>query len=140
MIPKNLFIGKSTEPSDQELAQLLGSSQKIWDQLVSQASSVCEGANPEWHSHSPKAGWSLRLKLRSRNIVYFSPCEDCLLASFALGEKAMQEAKALSFPGDVRKILNAARKYAEGTAVRIPVTSVADIKAVQRLIAIKLAH
>ena len=43
------------------------------------------------------------------------------MASFALGEKAMEAARAGGFPPPVMEILADARKYAEGAAVRIEV-------------------
>src|SRR5438874_3768764 len=122
-MPKNLFIGKKLAPTEQELHDALGSMKKVWDLLVSEAVRQCGGGLKEWNSYSPKAGWSLRIKVKARNVVYLSPCDDCVLASFALGEQAMQDAKNADFPPAVRKIIREAKEYAEGTAVRIPVRS-----------------
>jgi len=137
---KNLFTGRHEAPSEKDLAKELGAMKEIWDQLVSAALAQCGNGRTEWNSYSPKAGWSLRVKRGERNIVYLSPCEDCVLALFALGEKAMQEARKADFPVAVRKIVREAKKYAEGTAVRIPVTSVKDIPVVLQLMAVKQAH
>lgn len=52
----------------------------------------------------------------------------------------MEAARAHPFPPDVLKILAEARRYAEGTAVRIEVNRADDLATVQTLAAIKLAH
>lgn len=76
---------------------------------------------------SIKAGWSLRLKREARNIVYLSPSQSRFMASFALSDKAMQAARACRFPKHVLKIIAEAKKYAEGTAVRIAVSGPEDV-------------
>jgi len=136
---KNLFIGKRDAPDEPELRERLGSRKTLWDCLVSEALSQSGGGTAEWNSYSPKAGWSVRIKRRDRNIVYLSPCDDCLLASFALGEKAIQDALSARLPAEVKKTLREAKKYVEGTAVRITVTSMADMVVVKQFIAFKLA-
>jgi len=60
------------------------------------------------------------------------------MASFALGDKAIQAARASKFPKHVMKIIAEAKKYAEGTAVRIVVNGSEDVAAVKSLARIKL--
>lgn len=94
----------------------------------------------EWHSYSRKAGWSLRLKHRERNIVYLSPEKGGFLAAFALGDKAIAAARKSRLPRRAVKIIEEARRYAEGTAVRVPVTTRADIAVVKKLVNAKLQN
>ena len=62
------------------------------------------------------------------------------MASFALGDRAMAAAKVSKLPKSAQRILAEARRYAEGSAVRISVTSVADLQVVKKLAKIKLEH
>jgi len=80
------------------------------------------------------------LKHERRNIVYLSPRQGCFLASFALGDKAMQAARQCKLPPPVVKIVNEAKKYAEGTGIRLEVKAPKDIESVKKLAAIKLAN
>ena len=52
----------------------------------------------------------------------------------------MQTAKASGFPKRVPKIIEEAKQYAEGTAVRIEVNDVEDIHVVKKLAKAKLAN
>lgn len=139
MLP-NAFIGKVKKPSESELAAELGSGKKLWDELVAIMEKELGLDIHEWNSYSPKAGWALRLKRKERNIVYLSPHRACFTASFALGEKALRAAREQGLPAAALKILKEAKRYAEGTAVRITVKTPADIDVVKKLATAKLEN
>jgi len=137
----NAFIGKRETPTDDDLAAALGRSAKaLWDRLLAGLAEQHNIVTREWNSYSPKAGWSLRLKRDKRTILYLSPCHGCFRASFALGGKAIETARGSGLPERVIQIIDSARRYAEGTGVRIDVNGPADIAVVQKLAAIKLAN
>ena len=140
MLP-NAFIGKLDAPTDDDLAAQLGrSAKKLWDQLLAGLAAQHNLVVQEWNSYSPKAGWSLRLKQNQRNILYLSPCRGGFRASFALGDKAVQAAQRSGLPPRVVQLIAAAKRYTEGTPVRIDVDGPADIAIVMTLAAIKLAN
>ena len=135
----NAFVGKPKPPTESELKAELGASKALWDELVDGLAKEHKLAR-EWNSYSKKAGWALRLKRGERNIVYLSPSRGAFRASFALGDKAVQAARACGLPKPVIKLIQEAKRYAEGTAVRIDVNGPADIAIVKQLAAIKLDH
>lgn len=137
MLP-NAFIDKPKKPTDNDLIEALDSAKKLWDQLLDELADEYNIVDQEWNSYSHKAGWSLRLKLKKRNIVYLSPCKDCFFVSFALGDKAVQAVRQSKLPKRVIKIIDEAKRYAEGTGVRLEVKKPKDIDIVKRLTAIKL--
>jgi hypothetical protein len=136
---RNAFIGQAKEPTDRELAAVLGAAKTLWDELAAELTGEHK-LNREWSSYSIKAGWSLRLKREARNIVYLSPSRSGFMASVALGEKAIQAARANKFSKHVLKIIGEAKKYAEGTAVRIVVSGSEDVAVVKELAKIKLEN
>jgi hypothetical protein len=139
MLP-NAFIDKPKKPTAAELTAALGPAKALWDQLLAGPANELNLTVQEWNSHSRKAGWSLRLKHKDRNILYLSPCEGCFFVSFALGDKAVQAARQSGLPQNVIKIINEARRYAEGTGIRIEMKKPKDIEIAKKLAAIKLAH
>jgi len=137
----NAFIGKREMPTDEDLAAALGPPAKaLWDRLVAGLAEQQRVITREWNTYSPKAGWSLRLKRDKRAIVYLSPGRRSFRASFALGGRAVEAARASGLPQGVMQAIDTAKRYAEGTAVRIDVREQADIAVVQKLAAIKLAN
>lgn len=140
-IVPNAFIGRANAPADGDLAAELGRpAQKLWDRLLAGLAAQHQLFEMDWHSYSRKAGWSLRVKRGERNILYLSPCHGCFRASFALGDKAVAAARASKLPEDVIRIIDTAKRYAEGTAVRIAVSGASDVAAVIQLAGIKLAN
>lgn len=140
MLIENAFIGKLTQPTPKELAAKLGNSNELWTQLVSGISEECGITDKEWNCYSPKAGWSLRLKQKRRNIVYLSPCNGCFRVAFILGDKAMKMAKRAQFPSKFAELIVEAVRYPEGSAIRLEVTSGDDVEFVKQLAKIKVEN
>jgi len=135
----NAFIGKTTQPTAEEIAAALGSSAEIWKQLVEWLAE--QGiANPEWNSYSPKAGWSVRFKFKKRNIVYLAPCKGCFRVAFIFGDKAVAAARQSNLSKSTLKLLDEAPRYPEGTGLRLTVKSSKDLSAIRKLALIKLAN
>ena len=68
-----------------------------------------------------------------------TPCAGHFLASFALGEKAVQAAYKAKLPISLLQIIDSARKYAEGRGVRLKVTSARDVRNIEKLAVIKMS-
>ncbi|HKN36788.1 MAG TPA: DUF3788 domain-containing protein [Terriglobales bacterium] len=139
MLP-NAFVGKPEKPTDPELAAELGAAKALWDQLLADLAKESNLDVREWNSYSIKTGWSLRLQRKKRNIVYLSPYRGGFRASFALGDKAVKAAQQSKFPTQVLKSISQAKRYAEGTAVRIEVHEAKDLALVKKLVALKLEN
>jgi hypothetical protein len=136
---QNAFIGKTTLPTAEEVTAALGSSAEIWKQLVDWLAE--QGiANPEWNSYSPKAGWSVRLKVKKRNIVYLAPCKGCFRVAFIFGDKAVTAARQSNLSKNTLKLLDEAPRYPEGTGLRLTVKSSKNLGAIRKLALIKLAN
>lgn len=135
----NAFAGKGTSPNDVELSAALGRAKGLWDELANELTRE-SGIRQEWGSSSIKAGWSLRVKNKDRIIVYLIPNQNCFQVALVLGDKAVKAAQQSSLPVRVKKIISEARRYAEGTGVRIPVKGPDDVAAIRQLARIKLEN
>jgi hypothetical protein len=136
----NAFIAKTDEPTDRELEAALGPAKAVWDQWLADLASEHGANGREWKCYSPKTGWALRVHRKARTVVWLVPCEKCFTVLFILGGKAMQEALHLKLSPRIVDAINEARKYPEGTGVRLQVKSPKDIGSLKKLAAIKLAN
>ncbi len=136
----NAFIGKAEQPTAQEVSAALGASSEAWRQLVDWLAAEQGVADGEWKSSSPKYGWSLRLKLKKRTIIYLGPCAGCFRVAFVLGDRAVAAARQSNLPKSVLKLIDKAPRYAEGTGVRLIVKGAKDLPAIRKLAAVKLAN
>jgi hypothetical protein len=136
----NAFAGHAQRPTEKELASVLGGADSLWQELIADLKRDLRLDGAEWNTYSVKAGWSLRLQLKKRNIVYLSPSSGCFLASFALGDKAVAAARKSKLPRSVLKIIDEAKRYGEGTGVRIEVHEARDVELVKTLARIKVEN
>jgi hypothetical protein len=139
-VSPNAFAGQKTKPTEKSLASVLGPSLPLWKNLVAELKSDLKTDIAEWHTGSVKLGWSLRLQLKKRNIVYLGPRDGWFVAAFALGDRAVAAALASEIPVEVRTNLAGSKRYAEGTAVRIEVRTQQDAGVVKQLAKIKVEN
>lgn len=137
---RNALAGHAKPPTQRELASVLGLADALWRGLVADLKRDLKLDAEEWNSYSVKAGWSLRLQSKKRNIVYLSPGAGCFLASFALGDKAVAAARTSTLPSDIIKIIDESKRYPEGTAVRIEVHDSTGASIVKILARIKIEN
>ena len=113
------FDDKSHLPNEKDLAAMLGPTSALWDDLKAHLASQYEPLTEQWNFSGKNYGWGLQLKQKKRTVLYMTPCQGYFLASFALGEKAVQAAHQSGLPDSVLSVIDSARKYAEGRGVRL---------------------
>ena len=80
----SVFDDKSGKPKAAELAEALGRTSKLWDELKGHLSSQYDPLEEEWGFAGKNWGWALRLKHKKRTVLYLTPCRRHFLAGFAL--------------------------------------------------------
>jgi hypothetical protein len=134
-----IFDDKSAPPSDEAVAEALGRTSKLWNDLKAELRAQFDPLAEKWGFSGAQWGWSLSLKHKKRSVLYLSPRRRHFLASMAFGDKAVQAAHRSDLPREVLEMIDSATKYVEGRAVRIEVRSKKDLVVVTKLIAIKMA-
>ncbi len=137
---QNAFIGKTTQPTPNEITAALGASAEAWKQIIDWLATEKGVAEQEWKSISPKYGWSLRLKLKKRTILYLGPCSKCFRVAFVLSDQAVEATRNSKLSKSVLKLLAESTHYAEGTGIRLMVKGIRDLATIRKLALIKLAN
>jgi hypothetical protein len=136
----NAFIGSTHQPTESELETALGSSLPVWHRLLERLAEELNLTTREWNSYSPKAGWSLRIKHKKRNIVYLSPRPGEFMVLFILGERALAALRNIRLPDHIRKAVDAGEKYPEGTGIRILMRGLRGVEAITKIAAVKMMN
>ena len=131
---------KSREPTEADLAAVLGRTKDLWDGLVGTIESAHTPVTREWNYAGKPYGWSLRLIRRKRTILYLIPQHGHFLSALVFGGKATAAVRESDLPAGVIAALDEARVYAEGRGLRLPTRTRADATTVVKLAAIKMAH
>ena len=137
---QNAFAGKAEQPTQKAVETALGNSRVLWNQLLAELKQELKLDGEEWNSSGLKYGWSFRLQLKKRNIVYLGPRAGAFVAAFVLGDKAVAVARKSKLPAYVLKMIAEAKRYGEGTPVRIEVSKPADLEPVNILAKIKVEN
>ncbi len=137
---KNAFVGKTTQPTPNEIATALGPAATQWNAILDWFAAEHGVSVQEWKSYSVKYGWALKLKLKKRTIVHMSPQNGSFLVVSILGDKAVKAALASNLPKSLAKKISEAPRYPEGTGIRFTIKTERDLAAVKRLAPFKLAN
>jgi hypothetical protein len=134
------FDDKDVEPRDSELAEVLGASRVLWDDLESQMQTEFHPLSVSWGYSGKKWGWSLRLKRKARTVLYMTPRRGHFVVGFALGQKAVDAAHESDLPQSTLDMIDDSQRYAEGRAVRIEVWTADNLRNVATIATIKMAN
>ena len=134
------FDDKDQEPKSQELDEVLLDAAELWKGLISGVKSEWNPLAQDWVFSGKKWGWALRLKHKKRAVLYMTPSSGLFHVGFALGEKAVNAARAGDLPGPLRELIETSQKFAEGRAIRFEIRAPADLENAMTIARIKMAN
>jgi hypothetical protein len=134
------FGDKDLQPLDSDLAETLGGSVELWDALISQMKTQFRPLSVDWGFSGKKWGWSLRLRHKTRTVLYLTPCSGHFVVGFALGQKAVDAAHESDLPQSTLETIDGSQKYAEGRAVRFEVRTSDDLRSAAKIATIKMEY
>lgn len=135
----SIFVDRAHQPDSDELAGALAATATLWSELLDEIGARFGPVSATWGFGTPSTGWGLRLARPKRTILYMAPRDGYFLASFALGERAVEAAHRSGLSAALLDAIDAAPRYAEGRGVRLPVRTAGDVREIVRLAEIKMA-
>jgi hypothetical protein len=111
---------------------------KLWNELINYVIKKYPEASEEWNFSS--FGWSCRIRVIKRVIIYQMPHNGYFKTSFVFGEKAYQQVLSSNIENSMKEIISKAPKYAEGRGFRIDIKSPKLLPSIISLIDIKLSN
>jgi hypothetical protein len=127
---------RAKPPDNKALAQGLGATKKLWDEIVRHCAAEYAPVTEAWGYYK---SWSLRLRRKDRTIVYLLPGEGRFQCAFVFGGRATEAARQAKLPKPVLKAIDEAPVYAEGRGFRLEVRTARDVETIYKLAAIKMA-
>ena len=134
------FDDKSTKPKASDLKRTLKRASTHWDNLIAHIAAKYPPLDETWNFSGADWGWSLRLRQKKRTVLYMTPRKGCFFVGFVLGEKAVKAAHGGALPDSVLTVIDGAKRYVEGRAVRIEIRTKKDLENAKKLSAIKMAN
>jgi hypothetical protein len=134
----SIFIDKTAIPDNQMLAEVLGTSYKLWEKIKSSLIKDYGKQDEEWKYYGQKIGWTLKLLHKKRNLFFLTPYKNYFQIAFVFGDKAVAVIEQSDLPRTIIDEIKNARKYVEGRGLRIIVKKQGDVKIVLKLTEIKI--
>ena len=134
----SVFIDKNVKPDNQMLAQVLGTSYKLWEKIKSSLTNDYGKLDEDWKYYGQKIGWTLKLLYKKRNLFFLTPYEKYFQIAFVFGDKAVAVIEQSDLPLSIIDEIKNARKYVEGRGLRIAVKKQSDVRIVLKLTEIKI--
>jgi hypothetical protein len=128
---------KIKPPTNSELEVVLGGAVPLWNGIVSAVEKSVWPLNQQWKPSKAEFGRICLLQHKERTLLYMTPDKEKILIAVVLGERAVAVAVNSRLPVRIKRLIIAARPYAEGRGIRFPVSSSRDISIVTQLVAIK---
>ena len=130
----NAFRDGAQAPTANDLRRVLGTRAAYWRELAEHVAVV-----EEWKYYGKTYGWTLKLLAGKRNLCFLTARDGWFVAGFVFGDKAVQAVAASVLPRELVDELLAAKKYAEGRGIRVPVKSRRALASAKLLLGIKHA-
>lgn len=140
MPEERVFLDRSHQPTDDDLAGALGRVKTHWDNLTTYAMKENPDAKPEWKCYTKKSGWTYVLRGKRRNVFYLTPLNKCFWVGFLFAEKTVDAAEQSDLPEPVLEMIRQAPKYPEGRGIRLTVSKAADVKTAKKLLKLRMKH
>ena len=134
----SIFIDKNAKPDNQMLAQVLGTSYKLWEKIKSSLINDYGKLDEDWKYYGQKIGWTHKLLYKKRNLFFLTPFKNYFQIAFVFGDKAVAVIEQSDIPPTIIDEIKNARKYVEGRGLRITVKKQSDVKLVLKLTEIKI--
>jgi hypothetical protein len=134
------FNDKQQQPTDDMLAEALGETKVLLDELIDFIETEFGECRPEWKYYGNKYGWSLKLFNKKRNVLFVGPEEGYFNTAFAFGEKTYEAIMESKLPAFIKDELRNAPVYVEGRPLRMEIKSPLHMDDLKQLVVFKLRH
>jgi hypothetical protein len=135
------FDDPAGPPTPEELGAMLGPGARLWAELVAAVRRHAGEMTAERWVFGAKHGWSMRLVLGERILVYLTPQAHQLMVGVVLGEKAIATAEAAGLASErTLEVVAGAPRYAEGRGIRLQVVTDEDLATAIELARVKLGR
>lgn len=137
---KSIFTDKMTEPSEEDLRRVLGTTFMLWESLAEFTKESYPKYLESWHFSGDKYGWSFRISDKKRVLIYLLPRDGFFKATFVFGQKATDEILKSEIGENIKNEILAAKAYAEGRGIWIDVKDTCNCDDIKKLITIKISN
>ena len=133
------FTEKFHQPTIDEVHAVIGPPLATWHALIAFIRTNYPADEDFTFLYGKKYGWALRFRLRGKLLTSLYPAAGGFTVQINLSPAAVEQAQQMALGEHVQQAIARATPYPEGRWVFIEVESAADLRAVQQLLALRVA-
>lgn len=133
-----IFIEKKHEPTEAEIRQALGPRRSLWQELLRFLRETYSAEEDFKFLYGKNYGWARRFRMRGQLLTSLFPSDGGFTVQVNLSPGAVEKALHMKVSRNVQLAIARAHPYPEGRWLFIPVESKADVRNVQRLLALRV--
>ena len=132
------FTDKKHQPTDEEIAQAIGSKLTDWHELLRFIREHYPSDEDFTFLYGKKYGWARRFRIRKQLLTSLYPAEGGFTVQINLGPEAIEQTQEMALGDNVQGVIAGAHPYPEGRWLFIPVKSADDIRDIKQLLALRV--
>jgi hypothetical protein len=132
-----VFADKNHRPTDTETSEAIGPMLPAWGVLVKFIRENYTVQEDFKFLYGKKYGWALRFRISGKLLTSLYPTQNGFTAQVILNPTAVKQAQSMKLGKNVRQAIAQAHPYPEGRWLFVPVESKKDVRAIQRLLALR---
>ena len=132
------FTDRKHQPMQDEMLSAIGPRLSAWQELIRFIRDNYPSDEDFKFLYGKKYGWALRFRIRGTLLTSLYPTQGGFTAQINLDPAAIEQALEMKLGENVQQAIARATPYPEGRWLFIPVESEADLRDVQRLLALRV--
>jgi hypothetical protein len=133
-----IFIEKKHQPTEAEVRQALGSKRSLWEGLIRLILETYPAEEDFKFLYGKNYGWARRFRMQGQLLTSLYPTNGGFTVQVNLSPDSVEKALRMQPGKNVCLAIERAHPYPEGRWLFVPVESQADIRDVQRLLALRV--
>lgn len=134
-----IFTDKYQQPTDAEVAAVLGPQLATWHALIEFIREKFPADEDFTFLYGKQYGWARRFRMRGKLLTSLYPAQDGFTVQINLSPAAIEQAQQMQLGDHVQQAIARANPYPEGRWLFVPVTAAADLPDIQQLLALRVA-
>lgn len=133
---KGIFTDKIHMPTNEEVTEMLGGIQPIWQELIRFIEIQCKGKG-EFKFYGKNYGWALRFNKSNKSLVALYPSQNEFTVQIILNSMQVEKALEEALVSRIKNIIIDTPEIHEGKWIFINVTSEEDVIDVKKLLLVR---
>ena len=136
-MPQPVLHDPDVFPTDDIILTHLGTTRRLWEQVMQRLGEVCPGAESQWRYYTDGKSWLMKVTFRKKTLCWVSVGGGSFRMTFYFSDKAAAVIADSDIPAELKEQFATGRHFGKIRGITVQVTRKADVQTACSLMAIK---